>query len=271
MSDHQPDSPSGADYDVRAEPRPTPRRKGVFRQVFRRSVGATMIDEAESAAAVEPLQNLRFHNVSKNYVTKEGPRKVLDNLSIDFPRGRNVAILGRNGSGKSTLMRLIAGVEAPSRGRIERLTRVSWPIGFGGGVHGKLSGFENCRFIARIYNVDPREVTEFVDEFSDLGEYFYMPVQTYSSGMRAKLVFGMSMAIQFDCYLIDELTAVGDERFRQKCREAFSTRLAAADIIMVSHQPATMKDYCDMAAVLKDGRIRFYDSVDEAIAIYKEL
>lgn len=232
-----------------------------------------MIDEAEHVASVEaePLQNLRFHNVSKYYLTKEGPRRVLENLSIDFPRGRSIAILGRNGAGKSTLMRLIAGVEAPSRGQVERVTRVSWPIGFGGGVHGRLSGFENCRFIARIYNVDPREMTEFVAEFSDLGKYFHMPVHTYSSGMRAKLAFGMSMAIQFDCYLIDELTAVGDAQFKKKCREVFDTRLAGADVIMVSHQPGTMKDYCDMAAVLHEGQIRFFENIDEAIAIYKDL
>lgn len=232
-----------------------------------------MIDEAEYVAPVAtgPLQNLRFHNVSKHYETKEGRRNVLDNLSIDFPRGRNIAILGRNGAGKSTLMRLIAGVEAPSQGQVERLTRVSWPIGFGGGVHGQLSGFENCRFIARIYNVDPREVTEFVADFSDLGEYFHMPVRTYSSGMRAKLAFGMSMAIEFDCYLIDELTAVGDEKFRNKCKEVFDTRLAGSDIIMVSHQPGTMKAYCDLAAVLHDGHIRFYENLEEAISIYKEL
>lgn len=229
---------------------------------------STMIDDA---AVAGPLQHLRFHNVSKHYRTKDGRRDVLRNLSIDFPRGRNIAILGRNGAGKSTLMRLLAGVETPNRGTVERLTRVSWPIGFGGGVHNKLSGYENCRFIARIYNADPREVTEFVAEFSELGDYFHMPVKTYSSGMRAKLAFGMSMAIKFDCYLIDELTAVGDEKFKQKCRDVFDTRLADADIIMVSHQPGTMRAYCDTAAVLHDGQIRFFENLDEAIEIYKDL
>jgi capsular polysaccharide transport system ATP-binding protein len=240
--------------------------------------GASLIDEDARAvdrfaasAPVGPLQNLRLHNVSKSYQTKAGTQRVLDNMSIDFPRGRNIAILGRNGAGKSTLMRLIAGVESPSSGHVERLTRISWPIGFGGGVHAKLSGYENCRFIARIYNTDPDEMTDFVADFSDLGDYFYMPVRTYSSGMRAKLAFGMSMAIQFDCYLIDELTAVGDEKFRKKCKEVFDTRLAGADVIVVSHQPNTMKDYCDMAAVLHDGHIRFYDDLAEAIEIYKEL
>ncbi|PTW60952.1 capsular polysaccharide transport system ATP-binding protein [Breoghania corrubedonensis] len=240
---------------------------------FLKRVTSTLIDARASAWTNhgEPERHLRFSNVTKLYATKHGHRRVIDQLSLDFPRGRNIAILGKNGAGKSTLMRMIAGSEAPSSGKITRETRISWPLGLGVGVHPALSALENCRFVARIYNADPREVIDSVEEFADVGAYFHMPVRTLSSGMRARVNFGLSMAIQFDCYLIDELTAVGDRKFQEKCREAFAERLSSADVIMVSHQASTVKSYCEMAAVLQDGKIRFYDSLEEATEIYQGL
>ncbi|MDJ0932154.1 ABC transporter ATP-binding protein [Breoghania sp.] len=240
---------------------------------FLRRVTSTLIDvrSNKSAQPAEPLRHLRFNNVSKFYDTKKGQRCVLDHISLDFPRGRNIAILGKNGAGNSTLVRLIVGSEAPTSGRILRKSRISWPLGLGVGVHSELSALENSRFVARIYNADPREVIDLVEEFADIGAYFHMPVRTLSSGMRARVNFGLSLAIQFDCYLIDELTAVGDRKFQEKCREAFSERLSNADVIMVSHQTNTVKSYCDMAAILKDGKIRFYDSLEQAREIYQGL
>ena len=248
-------------------------RQARARGSFLRRVTSTLIDlrSDERFRRKAPVRNLRFNNVSKLYATKHGHRCVLDQISLDFPRGRNIAILGKNGAGKSTLMRLIAGSEAPSSGQILRESRISWPLGLGVGVHPALSALENCRFVARIYNADPREVIDSVQEFADVGAYFHMPIRTLSSGMRARVNFGLSMAIQFDCYLIDELTAVGDRKFQEKCREAFADRLSSADVIMVSHQAATVKAYCDMAAILQDGKIRFYDSLEEASEIYQGL
>ncbi len=246
--------------------------RNVGRSILRR-VTSTLIDNRRGATAASEVasHHLHFDNVSKFYRVKTGDHCVLDSISIDFPRGRNIAILGKNGAGKSTLMRLIAGSEAPTSGTVRRKTRISWPLGLGAGVHPALSAMENSRFIARIYNTDPRMVEETVRDFADIGSYFDMPVRTLSSGMRAKVNFGLSMAIQFDCYLIDELTAVGDARFRQKCKDAFDQRLNSADVIMVSHEAATVKSFCDMAAILKDGKLSFYDSLDEATEIYREL
>jgi capsular polysaccharide transport system ATP-binding protein len=194
---------------------------------------------------------------------------VINDVSIDFPTGTNVGILGVNGAGKSTLLRLLSGVEAPDRGKIVRKGRISWPIGFGGGFNGSLSGEENCRFVSRIYDEDIDRVTSFAHEFSELGDFFYMPVRTYSSGMKARLAFGLSMAIDFDCYLVDEVTAVGDRRFNQKCRAAFSERRKRSSILMVSHNMATIREYCDQCAVLNRGKVLMYGSVSEATGKYK--
>ena len=167
---------------------------------------------------------IRLRNVTKTYRMKAGRRLILDDLSVDFVPGVNVGILGRNGAGKSTLMRIIGGAIAPDRGTVERTSRVSWPIGFKGCFHGSLTGRENLRFVCRIYKADIRQVTSFVEDFTELEDYLDMPVKTYSSGMVAKLAFGLSMAIGFDFYLIDELTAVGDASFRQKSQRVFLER-----------------------------------------------
>lgn len=196
---------------------------------------------------------------------------ILDDVSTVFMSGHSYGLLGVNGAGKSTTLRLISGTELPNRGRIRRSVRVSWPLGFTGGFHPLVSGRENLHFVARVYGEDVRRVVDFVDEFSELGEYIDEPVQTYSSGMMARLAFGLSMAIAFDCYLIDEITAVGDARFQARCHEAFTQRRRNADLIVVSHSMATIQQYCDRAAVLVDGQMLMLQSVDEAADVYNRL
>lgn len=212
---------------------------------------------------------IELTDVTKSYQTRSGSNVVLDRISVTFPPRTNIGILGKNGSGKSTLLRVIAGTEQPDSGNIRWGGLVSWPIGFSGGFSGALSGEENCRFVARIYGADVDEVVGFTMEFSELGEYFHMPVRTYSSGMRARLAFGLSMAIQFDAYLVDEVTAVGDANFQAKCRKAFEERSDRSSVIIVSHQMNTVRAYCERCAVLKKGKLLFFDSVDEASKEYE--
>lgn len=207
--------------------------------------------------------------INKIYPTTSGHKVVLDNISFSFPAQTNVGILGRNGSGKSTLLRILAGTEEPDSGSVVRRGTVSWPIGFAGGFNGSLNGEENCRFVARIYGQDVDEVVGFTAEFADLGEYFYMPVKTYSSGMRARLAFGLSMAVEFDAYLVDEVTAVGDSTFQERCRQAFLDRSGRSSVIIVSHSINTVKSYCERCAVLRDGKLFYFDSVDDAERFYE--
>jgi capsular polysaccharide transport system ATP-binding protein len=196
---------------------------------------------------------IELRHVSKAYKTPAGLNHVLSDLSVQFPPNENVGVLGRNGAGKSTLLRIISGVEQPDHGNIYRQGRISWPIGFSGGFNGSLSGEENCRFVARIYGEDVDRVVGFAHEFSEIGNYFFMPVRTYSSGMKARLAFGVSMAIDFNFYLVDEVTAVGDKQFQKKCREAFDERQERSSVIMVSHNMNTIEQYCHKCAVLKNG------------------
>ncbi len=212
---------------------------------------------------------IELRNVTKSYEATHGLHVVLNDISARIEPGKNLGILGRNGAGKSTLLRIIAGNEWPDSGEIVRTSRISWPIGFSGGFNGSLSGEENCRFVARIYGEDVDDVTGFTKEFSEIGEYFYMPVRTYSSGMRARLAFGLSMAIDFDIYLVDEVTAVGDARFQDKCRRAFREREARSSVLIVSHSLKTIQSYCDQCALLQHGALTFFDSVEDARRIYQ--
>jgi capsular polysaccharide transport system ATP-binding protein len=212
---------------------------------------------------------IRLQNVAKSYRLREGRKVVLRNITATFPR-TNVAILGANGAGKSTLLRLIAGTEPPDSGDILRQGRISWPLGFAGSFNGTMSGAENVRFVARIYGEDTERVLDFVESFSELGEFFRMPVSSYSSGMRARLAFGVSMAVAFDYYLVDEITAVGDDKFRQKCLTTFTKKLANSGIIMISHSKATLKQYCRVGAVLHQGELMMFDDLNEAIALHEQ-
>ncbi len=204
--------------------------------------------------------------VSKSYRTLEGHKRVLCDVSVVIPPGCSLGVLGANGAGKSTLIRLLAGTEHPDAGRITRsAANVSFPLGFSDTLHPKLSGRENVVFLARIYGLSELETIGFVESFAELGTYFRMPVGTYSSGMRARLAFGISLAIQFDVYLIDEVTSVGDERFRTKCLDAFRQRMDRADVIMVTHDFETMRAYCNIGAVLRDGALTLFDDLEAAI------
>ncbi|MBD9510551.1 ABC transporter ATP-binding protein [Ensifer sp. ENS10] len=214
---------------------------------------------------------IRFDNVSKHFKTLNHKKVILDRASFEFPSGYSFGLLGVNGAGKSTTMRMIAGTILPNSGRIKRDVRVSWPLGFAGGFHPNMSGRDNLNFVARAYGEDPKRVSDFVEEFAELGDYIYAPVRTYSSGMAARLAFGLSMAIEFECYLVDEITAVGDARFQERCRLAFENRRKSADIIMISHFMDTIKSYCDRAMVLVDGKMMVFDHVEPAIEAYYRL
>jgi capsular polysaccharide transport system ATP-binding protein len=212
---------------------------------------------------------IALDGVTKTYRTPTGRRVVLADATVRFEAGHNVGVLGINGAGKSTLIRLLAGSEMPDRGAIRREARVSFPLGFGGSFHGALSGRENVAFIARIYGASRRATIAEVEEFAELDEYFDMPVNTYSSGMRARLAFATCLAIDFDVYLIDEVTEVGDERFRRRCAGAFRARMQRADIILVTHNVRTLRQYCDRGAVLADGELNLYDDMNDALAHYR--
>jgi capsular polysaccharide transport system ATP-binding protein len=209
-----------------------------------------------------------IQNAFKSYRTDNGRRVILEGVSLQLPRGRSVGILGANGTGKSTLVRLLAGVEHLDHGRIVRDTTVSFPLGFGGTLHPLLSGRENVRFLARVHGADEEFTLDYVARFAELGEYFSMPVATYSSGMMARLAFGACLAIEFDVYLIDEVTSVGDARFRRRCQEAFEERIDRSDVIMVSHDDSTMRTYCDMGAVLHGGRLELFEDVEAAMEVH---
>lgn len=214
---------------------------------------------------------IRLVDVCKAYRVGNRHRIVLDHLNVDFVPGTSVGILGRNGAGKSTLIRILGGASYPDSGTVERTSRISWPIGFRGCFHGSLTGRANLRFVCRIYGADIGEVTRFVEDFSELGDYMDVPVKNYSSGMMAKLAFGLSMAIGFDFYLIDELTAVGDASFKAKSKAVFDERKKSSTLIVVSHSVSTIKQHCDMAGVLDQGKITFYDKINDAVARYEEI
>ncbi len=208
---------------------------------------------------------ITLHNLSKNYRANGSTKCVADDLNVTFATGRCVALLGRNGAGKSTLLKMIAGTVNPDRGRVVRHGSVSWPVGFAGSFHPELTGAQNTRFVARLQGVSRTELIEFVKEFAELGPHFHMPFRTYSSGMRARLAFGVSMGIAFDTYLVDEVTAVGDAAFRDKSTALFQARLAQAGAIVVSHSMAMIRQVCTAGAVLEDGQLRLYEDIDAAI------
>ncbi len=214
---------------------------------------------------------LRLVDVSKTYPARGGAHHVLRDLNMTVEIGQSLGIMGRNGAGKTTLTRIITGVEAPSKGRVETTMSVSWPLGFFGAVQASLTGADNTRFIARVYNRSTDDMLCKVEEFADLGKYFRMPVKTYSSGMFARLCFGLSLAVNFDCYVVDEVTGVGDHRFAERCHAALMERRSRGALIMISHDIHTLKAYCDRGAVLHEGQLQFFDSLDETFEAYHAL
>lgn len=213
---------------------------------------------------------IEIRNLTKGYNTSAGWNLVLDDISATFPTGRNVGILGLNGAGKSTLLRMIGGADLPDKGEIRKDVRVSWPIGFGGGFQADMTGREGARFIARIFGADVREVEDFVEEFSELGRYFDLEIRTYSSGMRGRLSFATSMAIKFDCYLVDEAMSAGDARFRERYRQTFLERTGEATLVMVSHQSNSIEEFCDSVAVLFDHKLYWFDELEEGMKYYDD-
>jgi capsular polysaccharide transport system ATP-binding protein len=214
---------------------------------------------------------IRLTSVSKVYPTRLGPRKVLDDISFDVMPGQKIGILGINGSGKSTLVRILSGAEKPSTGRVERRMSVSWPLAFSGGFQGSLTGADNLRCICRIYNADYKKALPFVVDFSELNSYIYEPFKTYSSGMAAKFAFGVSMAIDFDCFLIDEITAVGDASFQKKCKHELFEKRKDKSIILVSHNPASIRSACNSAAVLTNGKLFGFETLDSAFKFHESM
>lgn len=211
-------------------------------------------------------------DVYKRYQTDHGAGPwVLQGVSLTIPPRTNVGLVGGNGAGKSTLLRLIGGVDQPTRGRIERRCRVSWPMGLGGGLQGTLTGRQNAKFACRVYGYTDAipERLAYIQEFADIGDAFDQPVKTYSSGMRARLKFGISLAFDFDVYISDEVTAVGDAAFKEKARAAFEKLVGRAGLIMVSHQLATLKQFCTAGIWLHQGRAQWFDDLDDAFAAYQ--
>jgi capsular polysaccharide transport system ATP-binding protein len=208
-------------------------------------------------------------NVTKIYETRQGPRTVLEGINLRIAKGEKIGILGRNGAGKSTLIRMISGAELPTRGHIHRGISISWPLAFGGAFQGSLSGLDNVRFICRVYDAPIAPAIAFVEEFSELGAYLREPVKKYSSGMRARLAFAVSMAVEFDCFLIDEIVAVGDSRFHQKCHTELFEKRSDRAMIIVSHSADYIRTHCQHAAVLVEGKLHSFDHVEEAFAFYE--
>jgi len=213
---------------------------------------------------------IRLENISKQYETIRGHKTVLHDVNLQIDPGEKVGILGRNGAGKSTLIRIMGGISLPNTGTITQEMSLSWPLGFDTGVQGSMTGMDNVKFICRIYGVDAAEALVFVEDFAELGRYIREPVRSYSSGMKARLSFAISMAIDFDCMLIDEVLAVGDQRFKERCQEELLVKRKERAIVLVSHEPGMIREICDSAYVLVEGHLHHFNEVEEAYLFYTE-
>ena len=211
---------------------------------------------------------IQLTNLVKHYPIRGGHSIVLDHINLQIAPGEKVGILGRNGAGKSTLIRMISGAERPTRGSITRDMSVSWPLAFGGAFQGSLTGLDNLRFICRVYGVSNEDKIGYVQDFSELGKYLHEPVKTYSSGMGARLAFAISMVIEFDCYLIDEVIAVGDARFHAKCQHELFEKRRDRAIIMVSHEAHNIREHCTRACVINQGLLYEFADVGSAYEFY---
>jgi len=212
---------------------------------------------------------IELSQITKIYPTRRGRHTVLDKVDLIIRPGEKVGILGRNGAGKSTLIRILSGAERPTQGQVHRGMSISWPLAFTGGFQGSLTGLDNLKFICRVYGADYLDKIAYVEEFAELGEYMREPLNSYSSGMRARLAFGISMAIDFGCFLIDEVVAVGDSRFHAKCNtELFEKRKDRA-MVIVSHQHEHILAHCDKASVLHNGHLHSFDDVKDAYEFYQ--
>ena len=214
---------------------------------------------------------ISFDRVSKYYQTGGGRRVILDDLTMDIEAEKGLCILGMNGAGKSTLIRMISGAELPSSGKIKTDGRVSWPMGLSGTFQPGMSGRDNVRFVAQIYGQSETAVLEQVEDFAELGDYLNMPVGTYSSGMKSRLAFGLSLAISFDIYLIDEIISVGDRLFKEKSRKVLEDKVRGARVILISHHESTVRQFCDKCAILRGGTLEMYEGADEAFKVFNSI
>jgi capsular polysaccharide transport system ATP-binding protein len=215
---------------------------------------------------------IELRSVTKSYPTPHGRRYVFRDLNFRFPDDVSIGLIGPNGAGKSTLMRLLGGIDAPDHGRVISDVSISWPVGLSGGMQGSLTGRDNVRFVCRLYGatgVAMREKIGFVEDFADIGEYFDLPVKSYSSGMRSRLAFGLSMAFDFDYYLIDEAMAAGDAQFKAKSQKVFQQRLENANLILVSHSMADIRQLCDVVVLVRHGTATLYEDVEAGIVAYQ--
>ncbi len=214
---------------------------------------------------------IRFESLSKSFRVRGMRHTVIDDLSLTLPTGTSLALLGRNGAGKSTLLQLVAGTLRPDTGRIVSDGTISWPVGYSGSFHREMTGAQNVLFLARAYGVDTDALVAFVEDFAELGDHFHMPLRSYSSGMKSRLAFGISMGIPFDTYLVDEATATGDARFKKKSRAVFAERMRKSSAVLVSHRMSEVRQYCDAGILLHEGKLRYYDDLDEAIEHHEAL
>jgi len=215
---------------------------------------------------------ISLRNVTKSYrIFRGGGKTVLNNISVNFPSDRNIGVLGLNGAGKSTLIKILSGSELPDTGSVIRNGSVSFPLGFASIFHPDLTGKENVEFVGKVYGCNRRSLIEAVSEFAEIGDYLNAPVKFYSSGMLAKLAFGLCLEVDFDTYLIDEITEVGDGIFRKKAAAAFRERMDRSNIILVSHNVDTIKEYCDMCAILDGGKVTMFDSLTEGLVTFRLL
>lgn len=212
-----------------------------------------------------------LRNITKSYLTPKGRRHVFRDLSLKIPAGKNIGLIGRNGAGKSTLMRLLGGADAPDSGTIVTDKSISWPVGLSGGFQGSMTGRENIKFVSRVYGAEGdamRQKVAYVQDFAEIGDWIDEPVKTYSSGMRSRLAFGLSMAFDFDYYLIDEVMSVGDAHFKRKCADVFEERLQKSKVVLVSHNMNEIQKLCDVVLLVRDGGVQIYDDVAEGIKTY---
>ena len=212
---------------------------------------------------------IELRNLTKIYNTGGHEKVICEDLSLVLPSHKAVALLGRNGTGKSTLLNMISGLVPPTSGEVITTGSLSWPVGFAGSFSADMTGAQNVKFVARVYGADTDETRDFVEEFADLGEHFHMPVRTYSSGMRGRLAFGLSMAFQFDTYLVDETTAAGDGAFREKANALFLARMKHSGAVVVNHSMTMIRELCDVGVVLEGGQATYYEDLDEAIAAHE--
>ena len=218
---------------------------------------------------------IRLDNITKSYLLSGGKRHyVFKNLSFAFPEGANIGLIGSNGAGKSTLMNILGGIDIPDSGKVITNKSISWPVGLSGGLQGSLTARDNIKFVARVYGYKGAEIIEkvrYVEEFAEIGEYFDQPIKTFSSGMRSRVTFGLSMAFDFDYYLVDEAGAVGDANFKKKSMAVYKEKLASGNVILVSHNMTEVRSLCDHIVLLDGGKVTVLDNVEEGIKMYEEL